>query len=57
MVGIGPIPECFGLEAELNISIPGLKVAKAQELIEKAHQVCPYLNVIRGNINVTLKMV
>jgi len=57
LVGIGPIPGGFGIEAELQISLPGIDKAKAQGLIEKAHQVCPYSNATRGNINVTLKLV
>lgn len=56
-VGIGQIPQGFGIEAALEISIPGMDKAAAQALIEKAHQVCPYSNATRGNINVTLKLV
>jgi len=37
--------------------LPGLDRAVAQSLIEKAHQVCPYSNATRGNINVTLNLV
>ncbi|MFL9878907.1 organic hydroperoxide resistance protein [Herbaspirillum rhizosphaerae] len=56
-VGIGTIPGGFGIEAALAISLPGLDRAVAQSLIEKAHQVCPYSNATRGNINVTLTLV
>lgn len=56
-VGIGPIPSGFGIQAELKISLPGLDRAKAQDLINKAHQVCPYSNATRGNIEVTLTLV
>ena len=56
-VGIGAIPQGFGIEAELEISIPGMERSQAQALIEKAHQVCPYSNATRGNINVTLKLI
>ena len=56
-VGIGPIPTGFGIEAELQISIPGLERKLAESLVEKAHQVCPYSNATRGNINVNLKLV
>lgn len=56
-VGIGPIPNGFGINAELNISIPGLDRETALSLIEKAHQVCPYSNATRGNIEVTLNLV
>jgi len=56
-VGIGPITGGFGIEAELNIEIPGLERNAALGLIEKAHQVCPYSNATRGNIRVTLNLV
>ncbi|MDQ1152010.1 organic hydroperoxide resistance protein [Sphingobacterium zeae] len=44
----------FGLAAELHANIPGVSVEVARELIEKAHQVCPYSNATRGNIEVKL---
>lgn len=44
----------FGLEAELHANIPGVTIAVAQELIEKAHTVCPYSNATRGNMPVKL---
>jgi Ohr subfamily peroxiredoxin len=56
-VGIGQIPNGFGIEVELKISLPGLDRAVAQSLIEKAHVVCPYSNATRGNIDVTLTLV
>ncbi len=56
-VGIGPIPNGFGIQAELKISIPGMDKAAAQALVEKAHIVCPYSNATRGNIEVTLTVV
>lgn len=56
-VGIGAIPNGFGIEVELKITIPGMDRAQAQELIEKAHVVCPYSNATRGNIDVTLTLV
>lgn len=56
-VGIGPIPNGFGIEVELKISLPGLDRAKAEELVKKAHVVCPYSNATRGNINVKLTVV
>ena len=57
LVGIGAIPAGFGIEAELQISIPGIERNVAEALIEKAHQVCPYSNATRGNIQVNLKLV
>ena len=55
-VGIGAIPQGFGIEAELVISLPGIDSVTAQALIEKAHQVCPYSNATRGNIEVKLTL-
>jgi peroxiredoxin, Ohr subfamily len=53
-VGIGQIPTGFGIEVELKISVPGLPRAQVEELVQKAHIVCPYSNATRGNIDVTL---
>ena len=53
-IGIGPIPAGFGIQAELVISIPGLERSTVQQLVDKAHQVCPYSNATRGNIEVKL---
>jgi len=44
----------FGLAVELEITLPNVDHATAQALTEKAHQVCPYSNATRGNIDVTL---
>lgn len=51
-VGIGQIPAGFGIEVQLVVSLPGMDRALAQTLINKAHQVCPYSNATRGNIEV-----
>lgn len=56
-VGIGPLPTGFGIEVQLNISLPGVPADEAQALIDRAHIVCPYSNATRGNINVTLQLV
>jgi lipoyl-dependent peroxiredoxin len=56
-VGIGPIPAGFGIQATLNISLPGMDRAAAEQLVAAAHQVCPYSNATRGNIDVTLNLV
>jgi Ohr subfamily peroxiredoxin len=54
-VGIGQIENGgFGLEVELHANVPGVSIEEAQSLIEKAHQVCPYSNATRGNIEVKL---
>ena len=44
----------FGLAVELEVTLPNLDHDTAQALTEKAHQVCPYSNATRGNIDVTL---
>lgn len=44
----------YGLAAELHANIPGVTLEQAQELIETAHQVCPYSNATRGNMDVKL---
>ncbi|MFE4535758.1 organic hydroperoxide resistance protein [Streptomyces scopuliridis] len=46
----------FGLEVELVASIPNVDEATAKDLLEKAHQVCPYSNATRGNIKVELSV-
>jgi lipoyl-dependent peroxiredoxin len=56
-VGIGPLPTGFGIQAELKISLPGLPREQAEDLVQKAHHVCPYSNATRGNIDVTLTVV
>ncbi|MEE4462365.1 organic hydroperoxide resistance protein [Azotobacter chroococcum] len=55
-VGIGQIPGGFGLEVELDIRLPGLERTVAEELVAAAHQVCPYSNATRGNIDVRLNV-
>ncbi|MBJ9978330.1 organic hydroperoxide resistance protein [Pseudomonas sp. S75] len=53
-VGIGQIPGGFGLDIDLHVALPGLSEADANALVEKAHQVCPYSNATRGNVDVRL---
>jgi osmotically inducible protein OsmC len=53
-VGFGPRGDGYALSVELEVSIPGVELAKVQELTEAAHQVCPYSNATRGNVPVTL---
>ncbi|NRA88693.1 MAG: organic hydroperoxide resistance protein [Rhizobiales bacterium] len=57
-VGIGPRAEGgFGLTISLAIELPGLKTEIAQKLIDDAHQICPYSNATRNNIDVGLSLV
>ncbi|WP_374163857.1 organic hydroperoxide resistance protein [Arcticibacter sp. MXS-1] len=54
-VGIGKLEDGgFGLAVKLEVEVPGLDKAEAEELVRKAHQVCPYSNATRGNIEVEL---
>ncbi|MGC1213610.1 MAG: organic hydroperoxide resistance protein [Micromonospora sp.] len=54
-VGIGPNGSGgFGLTAALVVDLPAVERAAAQQLVEAAHQVCPYSNATRGNIEVVL---
>ena len=56
-VGIGPNDKGgFGLAVDLLVNVPGLDKAAAQTLIDKAHEVCPYSNATRSNIDVTLSL-
>ncbi len=57
-IGIGALENGgFGLNAALVIYAPKLDKATAQSLVDAAHQVCPYSNATRGNIEVTLSIV
>ncbi|HEV3355239.1 MAG TPA: organic hydroperoxide resistance protein [Pseudonocardiaceae bacterium] len=54
-VSIGPNEDGgFQLAVALDAKLPGLDQAKAEDLVAKAHQVCPYSNATRGNIDVAL---
>ena len=57
-VGIGPRSEGgFGLDIALDVALPGVPRDQAQDLVEKAHQVCPYSNATRNNVPVRLNVV
>jgi osmotically inducible protein OsmC len=57
-VGLGKLASGgFGLTVELAVSIPNVDDVTAKDLVEKAHQVCPYSNATRGNIDVKLTIV
>ena len=47
----------FFLTARLNVHVPGVERAVAQELIEAAHGICPYSKAVHGNIDVTTTLV
>lgn len=59
-VAIGPLAggkPGFGIGVAMRIAIPGMDRAAAQQLVDTAHQVCPYSNATRGNIDVQLTVV
>jgi lipoyl-dependent peroxiredoxin len=53
-VGIGPQGVGYGLAVTLEIALPNADPAAAKQLVDTAHQVCPYSNATRGNIDVQL---
>ncbi|MGY0002753.1 organic hydroperoxide resistance protein [Micromonospora sp. I033] len=54
-VGIGPNGSGgYGLAVTLVVDLPAVERSAAQQLVEAAHQVCPYSNATRGNIEVAL---
>jgi osmotically inducible protein OsmC len=56
-VAIGPMTGkegAFGIAVAMEISVPGMDRAAAEKLVATAHEVCPYSNATRGNIDVTL---
>ncbi len=46
----------FFLRARLDVSVPGLERERAQELVDAAHEICPYSKATRGNIDVTITL-
>jgi Ohr subfamily peroxiredoxin len=56
-VFLGMVDTGFGLAVELDVHIPNLDAEAAQALTEAAHEVCPYSNATRGNIEVKLAVV
>jgi Ohr subfamily peroxiredoxin len=56
-VGIGPNGSGgFGLDVTLKVTLPAVDPAVARQLIDAAHQVCPYSNATRGNLDVKLEL-
>lgn len=56
-VDLGPVAQVFGIAARLNVSLPGMDKAAARQLVDAAHQVCPYSNATRNNIEVQINLV
>lgn len=56
-VSIGAIENGgFGLAVEMDVNVPEVSLEEAKQLVEKAHQICPYSNATRGNIEVLLSV-
>ncbi len=54
-VGIGQTAAGgYALDIDLTVAVHGLDDADAHRLVEAAHQICPYSNATRGNIDVRL---
>jgi lipoyl-dependent peroxiredoxin len=58
-VSLGPLAagaKGFGIAVAMRVSIPGMERAQAEKIVHEAHEVCPYSNATRGNIDVDLKV-
>ena len=55
-VDLGPVGQAYGIAARLTVHLPGMDRTHAQALVDAAHQVCPYSNATRGNIDVTITL-
>lgn len=59
-VSIGPMTGkagAFCIAADLKVTVPGMDRAAAEALVAAAHEVCPYSNATRGNVDVTISVV
>ena len=56
-VDLGPTSLGYGISVLLNISLPGMERAAAEQLVAEAHKVCPYSNATRNNIDVQINVV
>jgi Ohr subfamily peroxiredoxin len=58
-VSIGPMTGkagAFGIAVTMVVSVPGMDRSAAEALVKTAHEVCPYSNATRGNIDVALSV-
>jgi Ohr subfamily peroxiredoxin len=56
-VDLGTAEGGFLLRARLNVSLPGMERDVAQQIVDSAHQICPYSKATRGNIDVAINLV
>jgi lipoyl-dependent peroxiredoxin len=58
LVGLGRLDDGgFGLDAELRVSVTGVSRDQAEDLVAKAHRLCPYSRATRGNLDVRITLV
>jgi osmotically inducible protein OsmC len=58
LVGLGKLDDGgFGLDVELRVSVAGVPRDQAEELVAKAHRLCPYSRATRGNLDVRITLV
>ncbi|WP_312804714.1 organic hydroperoxide resistance protein [Agrobacterium cavarae] len=57
-VGVGPREDGggFGIDVSLKVNIPGLDKAAAEDLVKKAHIVCPYSHALRTSTEVPVSV-
>ncbi len=58
-VSFGPLAngaKGFGIAVAMKVHVPGMEQSQAEKLVHDAHEVCPYSNATRGNIDVTLSV-
>jgi lipoyl-dependent peroxiredoxin len=58
-VSIGPMtgkPGAFGIAVAMAVTVPGMDKADVEKLVATAHEVCPYSNATRGNIDVAFSV-
>ena len=55
-VDLGPVGQAYGIAVRMTVSLPGMDRDAAQKLVDVAHQVCPYSNATRGNIDVAITL-
>ncbi|MEM5369204.1 organic hydroperoxide resistance protein [Paraburkholderia azotifigens] len=56
-IDLGTTDGAYLIQARLNVSLPGLPRDVAQQVVDRAHQTCPYSKATRGNIDVTVTLV
>jgi Ohr subfamily peroxiredoxin len=56
-IDLGTTDGAYFIQARLNVSLPGLPRDVAQQVVDRAHQTCPYSKATRGNIDVTITLI